>query len=182
MISPKHVQEFKELMKKEYGVEYTDAQAHEGATNLLGLFEVLYEVSKKDYFRKQKLKDSPKGFPIDDDGTYSCFICHESISTANGWYDKYGLKCLTCQRAVDRKIIPAIVFKNRKAWFTDWELQSKLNLHSSTIRKLVKENKIKPREVKTEDGRTHYRIYLFKENQEFLKSIKTQNEKEVTSK
>lgn len=165
--------EFKELMKKEHGVEYTDAQTHEAATNLLGLFEVLYEVAKKDFFRKQKLKDSPKGFPIDDDGTYTCFICHENITTANGWYDKYGLKCMNCQRAVEKKIIPAIVFKNRKAWFTDWELQSKLNLHSSTIRKLVKENKIRPREIKTEEGRIHYRIYMVKENVDFLKSIQT---------
>ena len=172
MISPKHIQEFKELMKKEYGVEYTDAQATEGATNLLGLFEVLYEVSKKDYFRKQKLKDSPKGFPIDDNGTYSCFICHESITTANGWYDKYGLKCMNCQRAVEKKIIPAVVFKNRKSWFTDWELESKLKLHSSTIRKLVREEKLKAREVLTESGSVHYRVYLVKENVEFLKSTR----------
>lgn len=171
-ISPKMLTEFKELMKKEHGVEYTDAQAHEAATNLLGLFEVLYEVSKKDHFRKQKLKDSPKGFPIDDDGTYTCFICHKSITTANGWYDKYGLKCLDCQRAVEKKIVPAIVFKDRKAWFTDWELESKLKLHSSTIRKLIRENKINPREIKTEQGATHYRIYLVKENLDFLKSIR----------
>jgi len=38
-------------MKKEYGVEYTDAEAHEAATNLVGYFEVLM---KMDYEQKQK--------------------------------------------------------------------------------------------------------------------------------
>jgi len=51
MISPKHIEEFKKLMKKEYGVEYTNAEAHEAATNLVGFFEVLM---KMDYEQKQK--------------------------------------------------------------------------------------------------------------------------------
>jgi len=38
-------------MKKEYGVEYTNAEAHEAATNLVGFFEVLM---KMDYEQKQK--------------------------------------------------------------------------------------------------------------------------------
>lgn len=172
MISPKHIQEFKELMKKEYGVEYTDAQAHEGATNLLSLFEVLYEVAKKDYFRKQKLKDSPKGFPIDDDGTYTCFICHESITTANGWYDKYGPKCLNCQRAVEKKIIPAKVFKDRNCWIKDWELKDKFGLHSSTIRKYIREGKLKPRTIQDSNGNIHYSIYLLEENKSFFEDLK----------
>jgi hypothetical protein len=58
MISPEHIQEFKELMKKEYGVEYTDAEAHEAATNLVGYFEVLM---KMDYEQKQKANKKLSG-------------------------------------------------------------------------------------------------------------------------
>ena len=56
MISPKHLEEFKKIMKKEYGVEYTDAEALEAATNLVGFFEILM---KMDYKQKQKEESIP---------------------------------------------------------------------------------------------------------------------------
>lgn len=54
MISPKLLEEFKQIMKKEYGVEYNDAEAHEAATNLVGYFEVLI---KMDFEQKEKKKE-----------------------------------------------------------------------------------------------------------------------------
>lgn len=170
MLSDKAVQKFKDIYKKEYKKDLTDAEARDEAERLVGFFDVLMQVAEKDYRRKLKLKDSPKGFPIDDDGTYSCFICYESITTVNGWYDKYGLKCLNCQRAVEKKIIPPIVFKDRKSWITNWELKDKFGIHPSTARKLIKEGKLKARVINKENGSTHYSIYLLSENQDFLKN------------
>lgn len=53
MISRELLEEFKQIMKREYGVEYTDAEAHEAATNLVGYFDLLI---KMDYEQKQKEK------------------------------------------------------------------------------------------------------------------------------
>lgn len=170
MLSDKAIQEFKNIYKMEYKKDLTDAEARDGAERLVGFFDILLQVAEKDYRRKLKLKDSPKGFPIDDDGTYSCFICYKSITTVNGWYDKYGLKCLNCQRAVENKIIPPIVFKDRKSWITNWELKDKFGIHPSTARKLIRKGKLKARVINEENGSVHYTIYLLSENKDFLKN------------
>lgn len=170
-LSHEAIEEFKAVWKKDYGQELTDAQASEAANNLVNFFEILIKLDAKDRARKLKLKDSPKGFPIDDDGVYSCFVCCTSITTANGWYDKYGLKCLDCQRAVENKIFPPIIFKDRDSWFTMWHLESRYKLHSATIRKMVRDEKLKARIVTYESGKPHYYIFLVKENLEFLKEL-----------
>ena len=50
-LSDKSIQEFKEIFKKEYGKEYTDAEAREAAENLIGFFELLIKVDQRN---KQK--------------------------------------------------------------------------------------------------------------------------------
>jgi hypothetical protein len=46
-ITPETVENFKEMFKKEYGVDYTDQEAWEATHNLLGVFEWLLEQDKK---------------------------------------------------------------------------------------------------------------------------------------
>lgn len=41
MLSQKLIDEFKQIFKEEYGVEYTDAEAREAANNLVGFFDLL---------------------------------------------------------------------------------------------------------------------------------------------
>lgn len=175
-ISPERLQEFKAIFEKEHNHKFkNDEEANEAANNLLGFVEILVEVAKKDYIRKEKLKDHPKGFPIDDNGTYSCFICSTSITTENGWYDKYGLKCLDCQRATEQGILPPAIFDNRDCWFTTWKLESEFKLHSATIRKMVRDGKLKPRIVKDKNNKPHYYVFLINENLKFLKELKAKS-------
>ena len=49
--SQKLIDEYKRIFKEEYGVEYTDQEAQEGANNLVGFFELL---AKIDYRSKNK--------------------------------------------------------------------------------------------------------------------------------
>lgn len=49
-ISAETVQKFKELFKKEYGVDYTDEEAYEASHNLIGVF---------DWLLKQDMKQNP---------------------------------------------------------------------------------------------------------------------------
>lgn len=172
-ISPERLEEFKRIFKKKYNHEFkNDSEALEAATNLLNFAEVLYDIAQDDYKRQQKLKIHPNGFPLDNDGTYSCVVCFTSITTANGWYDKYGPKCLNCQRAVKKKILPPSVFKDRNSWFTAWHLEKEFKIHSATVRKLIRENKLKARVINREDGKPHYYIFLVSENIDYLHSLK----------
>jgi len=51
MLSDESIQKFKEIFKKEYGKEYTDAEAREAAENLVGFFDLLIKVDQRN---KQK--------------------------------------------------------------------------------------------------------------------------------
>lgn len=52
-LSDKSVQEFKGIFKKECGKEYTDAEAREAANNLVGFFELLIKVDRRNKQKKQ---------------------------------------------------------------------------------------------------------------------------------
>jgi len=114
--------------------------------------------------RKEKLKASPMGFHLDEDeGVHSCLICKQSISGKQTWYDKNGIKCPFCQRALDRKIIPMSVCKNRKSWYAFWELKSKFNIHPQTGYKMIREGKLKARIIRDENNNPYVYILLKKE-------------------
>lgn len=165
-ISPELLEEFKAIFKKEYGKEFkSDDEAREAARNLTGFFEIIYDLAKREHFRRLRLKKEPKGFYLEEDGSvYNCMLCHEAISGKTGWWDLNGQKCLNCQRAVDKGVVPKNVFKKRDSWHADWELQSKFHIHSSTIRKLIRKGQLKSRDVMTDEDRVHFRVFLMKEN------------------
>ena len=56
-ISEKQIQEYKEMHLKEYGKEISDDEAREAIHNLVGLFDILIKVDRKEQSRKIKLKD-----------------------------------------------------------------------------------------------------------------------------
>jgi len=65
------------------------------------------------------------------------------------WYDKWGQKCMTCQKALDKKIVPGYCFddyKNEKH-ITDRTMKLQLGVRAAVIRKLVRQGKLKARVV-----------------------------------
>lgn len=173
MLSQKAIDEYKEIFKKDYGTELTDTEATEGAQRLMGFFEVIYEMSLREARRKKRLEKEPKGFNLEEDGNvYSCIVCHASISGKTGWWDLNGQKCLTCQKAVDNGIIPATVCKDRDSWYASWELKSRFGIHPSTVSKLIREKKLKARNLKTTNGESYFQIFLAKENSYLTKKLK----------
>lgn len=46
-INPETVDRFKKMFKEQYGVEYSDKEAWEATHNLLGAFDLLLEVDRK---------------------------------------------------------------------------------------------------------------------------------------
>lgn len=127
-LTKEQVEEFKKIAKETRGIELTDKEAWEQANNLVNFFKLLYECDMEERNWKRRLEKEPKGFPMKDSGR-NCCVCHVSTSPENSWYDKHGIKCLNCQRALDKKVIPVSItkYENRnKTWFTAYDLQSQL--------------------------------------------------------
>lgn len=157
--------ELAEKIKKiaeEKGEKMSDEEAQEGAQNLVGFFDLLWGLAKKDAERQRRLKKEPDGFPID--GSHSCLACGRSINEATGWYSWYGQTCFLCRKAVADKVIPTYIFKNRDSYFSMSSLNYTFNIKHQTAKKYIKEGKLIPRIILNEGGRPHEYIFLKKEN------------------
>lgn len=161
-VSKKYVDEMKEIFKKEHGRELDDDEAQKAADDLVGLVDILWEMSIIDAKRKKRLKAEPQGFPVD--GQYTCIVCYRSIGPENGWYDHNNQKCLSCQKAVEAEIIPVFVCHHRRSFFLGWELASNFNIKTQTARKLVREGKLVARIVHNDEYNSDEYIFLKKEN------------------
>ena len=163
----KAIQEFKDIYKKEYGKELNDSKAREMSEGVVRFAEILYDQAVLDHKRKFKLEENPQGFHLEGIG-YTCFICRNSISNEETWYDKNGIKCLVCQKAVDKKIIPASVAKNEDSWYSKYDLESRFNIDRHGMNRFIKHDILKPRTVPSEAGKPHVHLFLIKDNKDTL--------------
>lgn len=163
-ISDERIKEFQEIYKKKHGKDLSWEEAAEGAHNLVGFVEIIIESYKEDCLRKNKLKENPKGFHLDDGKSYSCCICRESISNEQTWWDENGIKCLHCQKAVDKKIIPKSVCKNDDSWYAPWQFDYYFKIKTQTVQKFVRQGKLKSRIIPNINGGKHFELFLIKDN------------------
>lgn len=173
MLDDKSIQKFKDIFEEDYGKKFTWEEAYDAAHNLVGYFELLLEIDHKEKLRKQKLKQHPNGFHIE--GTYSCCLCGAQTSDDDLWYDKYGIKCMLCQKAVEKRIVPVKACKGDNSWYSMSDLSDYYGLHTATTRKLAREGKLKARIVLRADGNPHFYVFMIKENPK-LKNPKPQIE------
>lgn len=169
-ISNESIQEFKRLYKEKSGEDISDEKAREMGENLVGFFSVLQDIHFRELKIDEKLKKHPKGFDLTEvgDGQYSCMICGRQISGIEGWRDKYGNKCLVCQKAVDDKLIEGWILEDSDNWYKMWELKDKLNLHHATVRKMVREGKLTASIVPDKDGKPYEYLFVAEENYHML--------------
>jgi len=172
MISDKLIKEYQDLVKKEQGKEISFEEASEQANRLVGLVDIFYNMAVLDLKRHNRLKDEPDGFYLEEDGKkYSCLICSRPISGKTGWWDKWGQKCLDCLSNIKKGVIPPEVCKDRDIWFGAWKLKSEYNIKSQTVRRFIREGKLKVRDLKDEQGDVYYSVFLIKENEKFLSTL-----------
>lgn len=146
-VSDKYLAEFKELCDKK-GIKYdTDAEYREAAYNLLNYFNTLIEIDMERQRWDERLKKEPKGFSMHSEGR-SCSLCKVDVR-GDIWYDKWGLKCLNCHEAYKKKIVPGYVFRDHdnEKHVTDTQLATISGLHVQTVRKLIRQGKIKARKI-----------------------------------
>jgi hypothetical protein len=166
-LSKEAVEEFKEIHKKKFGKELSDEEAYESANNLVGLFRLLYECDRKEQERKHMLKKEPEGFHLTG-GPYNCLVCHRQVESEKSWYDNLGNKCIPCQKAIKAGVIPPFVCKERDSYYVAWELKSNFGISHPTMRKLVRQGKLKARIVTYDDGAPYEYIFLKKENPDII--------------
>lgn len=141
------VADLKRILNKQ-GVKYDDESAYrEVAEQMIDFYTLLAEGEVEERQRKDKLKEHPKGFSLPGEGR-TCPLCSSYVDE-DMWYDKWGMKCMACQGALDKKVIPGYVFKDTKnvKHIAASRLSGELGIHSSTIRKLVRQGKLKAREI-----------------------------------
>jgi hypothetical protein len=166
-LSKERIQEMKDLLEKKEKREFTWEEASDVAYRLAGLAEICFEHYKKELEWKKKLEESPKGFLLE--GGYSCIICGQGGSHNGGiWHDKFGHKCMICQKAVDRKEIPASVASNEKIWYSKYDMEGRFNLKGPTLRSWIKKGILKARTITYNGKGVHMQLFLIKDNKDTL--------------
>lgn len=166
-VSKEAIEEFKQIYKKKTGKEISDQEAYEQASNLLQFAEIIYQCARKEAIKKAKLKKYPKGFHLDD-GLYNCLVCYKQVTGKESWWDLLGPKCIICQKAIEKGVIPKYVCKDRDSWYAIWELKDKFGIHPATARKMVREGELKARIIKDRQGKDYFYVFLVRENKAFL--------------
>lgn len=124
--------------------DFTDEERR----RLVDYFNLLIEIDQQEKARFAKLKSIPKGFPMDGEGRH-CGLCFKSVYDTPGWFDKWGFKCTNCQDAVNKKKVPGSLCRDhdQKKYVTESYLSHISGLHHRTIQKLIKQGRIKARQV-----------------------------------
>lgn len=159
--------ELKVLLEKNAGREVTESELNEAELWMHNYARLMLELGEKELLREEQLKKNPKGFHLEGQG-YSCFICGGSVSDKETWYDKYGIKCLVCQKAIDDKIIPATAASDKDSWYTILDLEHSFFINRYGVRRFVKEGLLKPRVVPGPSGRPHYQMFFIEDNKDVL--------------
>lgn len=116
----------------------------------------------------KQLAAMPDGFHYEKPGR-TCVICKEQAYGKDSWYDAYGLKCVTCQEAINKKIIPAFIAADTDSYYTDTDLEINLNISRKLINAFVKTGLLKARIIPCREGAgAHFRLFLLKDNRGFL--------------
>ncbi|MCW1888284.1 MAG: HNH endonuclease [Candidatus Moranbacteria bacterium] len=166
-LSDERIQEMKNLLEKEHGREFSWKEASDAAYNLAGLAELCLDSWQEDQRRKKKLEENPKGFILDGVG-YSCFICGSGTQKDENWYDKWGIKCLICQDAINRKEIPPSLAKYKDSWYTKYDLERAFKLKGKVLNSWIKGGILKARVITNRGKGTHYTLFLIRDNKGFL--------------
>ena len=172
-ITDQSLQKYKEILERDSKRKWSDDEVRDAVERMTQFCTLIIDMYREEKQKERKLKEFPNGYHLEDrDGQYHCRICYRYIEGKDTWYDKYGLKCMDCQRNVDNDVIPGEICKDENLWFKNWQLKSDLGIHPQTAKKLVREGKLKVHNLLDSEGKTYFQVYLVSENKEFLKTIK----------
>jgi hypothetical protein len=166
--SEKTIQDIKNILEKEQDREFSWEEARKAACDMQNFARIILDITLEEVKRKKLLDESPEGFHLDTTGT--CQICCRTVSKEKSWYDKYGIKCMICQTAIDSKIIPAAITKSKESWYSKYDLETYFNIKGTLLNKLIKQSILKDRIIADENNKRHLQLFLIKDNKDILPS------------
>lgn len=146
-LSEKEFQLFMKKAKKE-GVELeTEEQYRQLQRDMYALAELTLDMYKIHKQFEARLEREPGGFMFPAEGR----ICKLCMGGGGGdfWYDKRGMRCMDCQTAFIKNVIPGYVFTDNKnkRHITETGLVVRHSVDRKEIRKYIKEGVLKPRRI-----------------------------------
>lgn len=102
----------------------------------------MYQIHKR---LEARLEREPQGFAFPAEGRI-CKICMGGGS-GDFWYDKKGMRCMDCQTACNKKVVPAYIFTddNNRRHITETGLVVRYKADRKEIKKHIKDGVLKPR-------------------------------------
>lgn len=171
MVWPKHEDEYDEHFAEDRGryclSEEEGRKFSEMKWGMEQAGRFMDEWKEKEKLLVERLEKEPKGFHREGAG-YTCAICHGSTPEGDNWYDKWGVKCLVCQKAIDKGEISASLAKNKDSWYRKYDFEHYFNVKGQTLNKWVKEGILKARTVSHYGEGVHAQLFLIKDNKDFL--------------
>jgi hypothetical protein len=167
-INPTILLSTKKTMIKILGREVTDKEVDKVAQFMRSLSHIGIDQYLEESRREEKLHLFPGGYPFDKDGA-SCGICGLPAPINKSWYDKYGLKCEECQRAVNDGIIPGEITGHADLYYSDHDLNRYFNLDDKAVNRWIKKGLLCPKVITKMNGRgKHYRVFMLSEHTKLL--------------
>ncbi len=75
---------------------------------------------------------------------------------------------MVCQKAIDDGEIPASLAKDKESWYSKYDIESRFNIKSPTLRKWIRDGIIKTRTVSRYGQGVHAELFLLEDNKDFL--------------
>ena len=121
-----------------------DERVRADAEALAHLAYDMYQIHKQ---FEARLEREPGGYSFPSDGRI-CKLCMGG-GAGDFWYDKKGMRCMDCQTAYVKKIIPGYVFtdKDNKRHITETSLIVRFNADRKELRKDIKDGVLEPRRI-----------------------------------
>lgn len=150
---------------KEDGKEETAGYGEERLLNLVA--RIVADAVLREVEDEEKLKQFPDGFHYGEEK--ACVICSRVVSGEQSWFDRHGLKCITCQRALESRIVPYEATQSKDSFYTAVQLELNFGLKGKTLRRWKRNGTIRSRLIPELDGKgTYFELFLLSDNEQFL--------------
>lgn len=166
VVDKKNLEKLKQSLEEANGHPVSDEDVKKAADFL----ELLAEISVKQVFReadwKNKLQTSPEGFHLEE--SHKCCICGHIADAKDTWYDKDGIKCMACQNAINKGVIPASIATDDTSYYSEYDLEHCFTLKGKILNAWIKKGIIKARVILALNKGVQARLFLIKDNKGFL--------------
>ncbi|WP_214072604.1 helix-turn-helix transcriptional regulator [Mucilaginibacter sp. dw_454] len=156
---------------KKQGTELSEEDAEKISDFMYQMAQISLKQAMRQVRRDNKLERYPKGYPLSGK-SFTCWLCHHG-GDGRMWYDRFGLKCMPCQHAVEQGIVPGEITQDDTLFYSEFDLEHYFSLKGKALREWIKKGLLKPRTITRENGKSkHYQVFLMSEHEGFLPPIK----------